>query len=205
MLCYTIYMANSFIYSPLIQSTNIEYASGLQARHSVYNVSKHRIGVILKMFAHTFDRSITFLAVVLFSLPEPRRTFAFSLLILLHSYWPQIFSHCPAPACNPVLSGFNALISKLGVYQNHPEGLLNHGLGWGPRICFSNMFVDEANGKNKDLRWWGSYKVLGEESLSLPQGCLWPVNLMSLPLDSLELRVKEAILIFGSSQELFWE
>lgn len=44
--------------------------------------------------------------------------------------------------------------------------------GWGPRLCFSCTFLDEASGEKDNLRWWihamDSRKDLGEELLPLP-------------------------------------
>ena len=155
MLCYTIYMDDSFIYSPLIQSTNIEYASGLQARHSVYNVNKHRIGVdsgdVFTYFWQIYHISGSCL---IFPAWTKEDTYFLS---------PQPPPFLPNPDCfalpcsclQSVLSGLDTLISKLG-YVRITRGFAKPWFGWGPRICLSNMFLDEANGENKGLRWWGS-------------------------------------------------
>lgn len=53
-------------------------------------MNKHRLGPVLEELLYTFDKSVTFLVVVVFSFPEPG-TLASSLLILLHLTDPKLF------------------------------------------------------------------------------------------------------------------
>ena len=81
---------------------------------TVYTVwAKHRLGPVFEAFSHTFDKSITFQAVAIFSLPQPRKTLP---LLISPQPPPPLTSPAPVPvwtprsfppscsSCSPVLS-----------------------------------------------------------------------------------------------------
>lgn len=164
MSCYIIYRANLFIHSLLIQSQIFNRLQALcQAQGTLCEQTQTQTD---SWGVFTYFWQIYHISGSRHIFPDGTKE---DTCFLSHPPPPILTPHCfppPAPACSPVLNGLGVVISVLSLHQNRQEVLFNPGfwgpspeldsigLGWGPRICFSNMFLGEANDENSGLMWW---------------------------------------------------